>query len=127
MTDRTRRLREASLAEEPALSSQRAMLVTEFYREQEGRFPTRVLRALSFAHLCEHQSIWIGEDELIVGERGPRPKAVPTFPELTCHSLEDLDVLDTRPKTPYRVDARCREAYASKVIPYWKGRSLRVW
>ena len=125
MTDRTRRLREASLAEEPALSSERAMLVTEFYREQEGRFPTPVLRALSFAHLCEHQSIWIGEDERIVGERGPRPKAVPTFPELTCHSLEDLRILDSREKTRYRVPETCFRDYEKVVIPFWKGRSLR--
>ncbi len=30
-------------------------------------------------------------DELIVGERGPTPKAVPTYPEITLHSLTDLD------------------------------------
>ena len=125
MTDRTKRMRAASLEETPTLSSERAVLITEFYQEHEGRHPTPVLRALSFAHLCEHQAIWIGEDELIVGERGPRPKAVPTFPELTCHSLEDLKILDSREKTRYRVPERCFEDYERVVIPFWKGRSLR--
>ena len=92
MTDRTRRLREESLSAEPSLSSERAMLLTSFYRENEGSHPIAILRALAFHYICEHKSIWIGDDELIVGERGPRPKAVPTYPELTCHSLEDLRI-----------------------------------
>ena len=54
-------------------------------------------------HLCAKKTIWIGDGELIVGERGPRPKAVPTYPELTCHSVEDLRILDSRPKTSYAV------------------------
>jgi formate C-acetyltransferase len=99
--------------------------MTEFYKENQGRFSVPVMRARAFLHLCEHKTIYIGEDELIVGERGPRPKAVPTFPELTCHSLEDLRILNSRPKTWYRVDAECIKLYDSLVIPYWRGRSMR--
>ena len=49
----------------------------------------------------EHKEIHIRKDELIVGERGPAPKAAPTFPELCCHSLEDFEVLDSREKIAY--------------------------
>lgn len=125
MTDRTKRLREESLSAEPSLSSERAMLLTEFYRENEGRYPVPILRALAFQYVCEHKTIWIGADELIVGERGPRPKAVPTFPELTCHSLEDLRILDAREKTRYRVPGDCFDDYEREVIPFWSQRSLR--
>lgn len=125
MTDRTRRLREESLSAEPSLSSERAMLLTEFYRENEGRYPVPILRALAFQYVCENKTIWIGTDELIVGERGPRPKAVPTFPELTCHSLEDLRILDAREKTRYRVPGDCFDDYEREVIPFWSHRSLR--
>ncbi len=125
MTDRTRRLRAESLSAEPSLSGERAMLLTEFYRENEGRHPIPILRALAYRQLCERRTLWIGEGELIVGERGPRPKAVPTFPELTCHSLEDLRILDAREKTRYAVPAQCFEDYERDVIPFWHGRSLR--
>ena len=83
------------------------------------------MRARAFLHLCEHKALYLGADELIVGERGPRPKAAPTFPELTCHSLEDLRILNSRPKTNYLVDEECLAVYAEKIIPYSRGRSMR--
>jgi trans-4-hydroxy-L-proline dehydratase len=125
MTGRTKRLREESLAAEPAISAERALLLTEFYRENEGRWSIPVLRAKSFHYLCEKKSIYLGEGELIVGERGPAPKLIPTYPELTCHSLDDLRILNSREKTSYRVDEACLKSYAETVIPYWNGRSLR--
>jgi trans-4-hydroxy-L-proline dehydratase len=125
MNERTLRLRQESLDAVPTLSSERAEMMTAFYRENVGRWPTPVLRARAFHHQCERKTIWIGAGELIVGERGPRPKAVPTYPELTCHSLEDLRILDSRPKTWYRVPEECVAAYERTVIPFWRGRSMR--
>jgi len=125
MNERTLKLRQESLDAVPALSLERAQLMTSFYRDNLGRFSVPVMRARAFHHLCEHKTIWIGEGELIVGERGPRPKAVPTYPELTCHSVEDLRILDSRAKTSYKVDAEMIEAYEREIIPYWRGRSLR--
>jgi formate C-acetyltransferase len=125
MTPRIERLRKESLETPPSISIERARLTTEFTRENAGKFSVPVLRALNFKHLCEKKTIWIGSGELIVGERGPRPKAVPTFPELTCHSAEDLRILNSRPMTAYRIDAADIATYAAEVIPFWRGRSLR--
>ncbi len=125
MNPRTERLRRESLDAVPHLSAERAVLLTDFYRENLGRLSMPVLRAKAFYNLCERKTIWIGDGELIVGERGPRPKAVPTHPELTCHSLEDLRILDSRPLTSYRVPPEMLEAYEETVIPFWRGRSLR--
>ncbi len=83
------------------------------------------MRARAFQYLCEHKRLYLGEGELIVGERGPRPKATPTYPELTCHSLEDLRILHTRSKTSYVVSDDCHKAYEQTIIPYWRDRSLR--
>ncbi len=125
MNARTRRLRQESLDAIPTISAERALLLTEFYRENLGRLSTPLLRALSFRHLCERKTLFLGDGELIVGERGPVPKAVPTYPELTCHSVEDLTILDSRPKTCYRVAPEVIAAYEETVIPYWRGRSMR--
>ncbi len=125
MNERTERLRRQSLDASPAISGERARLVTEFYQANAGRYTPPVTRAKTFLHLCQHKTIYLGDDELIVGERGLRPKAVPTFPELTCHSLEDLQILNSRPKTWYRVNDECLALYEKAVIPYWRGRSTR--
>ena len=125
MNARTEALRRHSLDTRPSLSAERAVLLTRFYREHDGRWSVPVLRARAFLDLCANKALHLGERELIVGERGPAPKAVPTFPELTCHSLEDLRILDSRPKTSYAVAPEVIEAYEREVIPYWRGRSLR--
>ena len=74
MTDRIRRLRQESFDTQPSLSIERALIETEFYKENEGKYPIPILRALNFLEICKRKTIYIGEDELIVGERGPRPK-----------------------------------------------------
>ena len=99
MNQRIERLRTSSVQAQPAISSERAVLMTRFYREHEGRHPVPVMRALSFMDLCEKRTLFFGDDELILGERGPAPKVVPTFPELTCHSTDDLRTLNDRKKT----------------------------
>jgi len=125
MNDRIRRLREESFSTRPSFSAERAVLTTEFHREWQGRVSPPLLRAMNFRHLCEKKTIYIGRDELIVGERGPRPRAVSSFPELTCHSEDDLRILDSRPMASYAVDEADLAAYREVVIPYWRGRSMR--
>ena len=124
MTERVARLRQLSLDTRPTLSSERAELMTEFYR-QAPAVPLPILRARSLQHLMERKAIYIGEGELIVGERGPRPKATPTYPELCCHTLEDLEILDTREKISFAVPDGARAAYRDAVIPFWRERSIR--
>ena len=118
-------LREASYLAEPSISVERARILTDFYRKNEGKYPVPVLRALSFKELCTKQSIYIGDFELIVGERGPGPKAVPTYPELTCHSEQDLRILNTRERQRYAVSEEGIRIYKEEIIPFWKGKTLR--
>ena len=125
MTPRVARLRKESFEAEPSISVERAVLVTEFYKENYGKYSLPVLRALNFKNLCEKKTIYIGKDELIVGERGPFPKAVSTFPELTCHSKEDLQILNSRQMTRYTVADEDIDVYKRDVIPYWQGRTMR--
>ena len=85
MNDRIKRLHQESLDTPATLSIERALIETAFYKENYGKYPIAILRAKNFYEICKKKTLYIGKDELIVGERGPLPKAVPTFPELTCH------------------------------------------
>jgi trans-4-hydroxy-L-proline dehydratase len=122
---RVMRLRQQSLDAQPSITAERANLMTEFYQQEQGFTSIPVQRARSFAYLMEHKTIWIGQDELIVGEKGPAPKATPTYPELCCHSQEDLRILDSRPKVSFTVSPETRQLYAEKIIPYWTGKTMR--
>ena len=124
MTPRVARLRQQTLETGPALSAERARLLTQFYRTAPSA-SVPVTRALAFAYLLDRKTIYIGDDELIVGERGTAPKETPTYPELCCHTLEDLDVLASREKISYAVSDEARRVYADEVIPFWQGRSMR--
>lgn len=125
MTERVARLRQQSLEARPTLSTERAELLTAFYKQDIGPVSEPVRRALAFQYLMEHRTIYIGEGELIVGEKGPFPKAAPTYPELCCHSLEDLDILNSREKISFVVTEEARRVYEEEIIPFWKGKSMR--
>ena len=125
MNPRIKRLRKESIETPATLSIERALIETEFYKKNYGKYSLPVLRAKNFYEICAQKTIYIGPDELIVGERGPKPKAVPTFPELTCHSVEDLHVLDTRELQTYHISQEDIDTYEREVIPYWQGKTQR--
>ncbi|HWR11551.1 MAG TPA: trans-4-hydroxy-L-proline dehydratase [Rectinemataceae bacterium] len=125
MNERIAGLRERSFEAKPRISIERALIITAFYKENAGKYSVPVLRAMAFRELCEKKTIYIGDGELIVAERGPAPKAVSTFPELTCHSSEDLRILNSRPMTSYSIGDEDIERYARDVEPYWRGRCVR--
>ena len=125
MNDRIKRLHQESLDTPATLSIERALIETAFYKENYGKYPIAILRAKNFYEICKKKTLYIGKDELIVGERGPLPKAVPTFPELTCHSVEDLHVLNTRELQPYLISQEDIDIYEKEVIPYWAGKTQR--
>jgi formate C-acetyltransferase len=124
MTERVRLLREQSLAAVPAVSHERGLLVTESAMSAET-LPPPLRRAHAFRTLMEKQTVVINDGELIVGERGPAPKAASTYPELCCHTLDDLAILDTRAKISFRVSEETKKVYRERIIPFWKGKTMR--
>ncbi len=124
MNERVARLRQESLDTQPWLSIERARLLTEFYRDSRIASPP-LLRAQAFRHLMEHKTLYLGEGELIVGERGPSPRGTPTYPEICCHSESDLEILNSRPKIAYQVSEEAAGTQREQIIPFWKGRTLR--
>jgi len=126
MNTRIRKLRNESLTAVNKISAERALLVTSFYKSESAQnLSIPVRRAMAFKHILGNKKICINEGELIVGERGPAPKATPTYPEVSLHSLQDLEILDSRPKVWFKVDDETKEIYEKEIIPYWKGKSQR--
>ena len=125
MNERIHHLRQQNFDTPTTLSIERALIETAFYKENYGTMPIAILRARNFYEICKKKTIYIGDEELIVGERGPLPKAVPTFPELTCHSVEDLHTLNERELQRYTISQEDIDTYEREVIPYWQGKTQR--
>lgn len=126
MKERIRILREQSINAVNRLSAERGLLVTKFYKSGLATgLSVPMQRAKCFEYILLNKEVCINNLELIVGERGPAPKATPTYPEINIHSLQDLAILDSREKVSFKVDEETRKAFEEEIIPFWTGRSNR--
>lgn len=123
--ERTKKLREESVTTKPHISIERALLFTEAYKKYEGSVEMPVLRALSFKHYIENRTLYIGDGELIVGEKGDTPQAAPTYPEICCHTIEDMEIMNDRDVVDFKVTEEDKKIQEEVIIPYWKGRQTR--
>ncbi|MFX0074759.1 MAG: trans-4-hydroxy-L-proline dehydratase [Candidatus Hermodarchaeota archaeon] len=126
MNERIKKLRKQSRSAIPHLSLERALLITEFYKKGAAQlYSIPVSRAMAFQYILENKEICFNEGELIVGERGPEPKATPSYPEVCCHSLKDLEILDSREKISFKVSDETLQQSKDVVIPFWNGKTIR--
>ncbi len=126
MNERISKLRQQSTGTRPFISTERARLVTEFYKSDEAqKVSIPVKRAMTFRYILTNKKIHINVGELIVGERGPEPQATPTYPEITLHSIGDLEILNSRKKIPFSSDDETKRIYEEEIIPFWEGKTVR--
>lgn len=125
LSERVKILRNQSVEAIPRISMERAQILDEVYKKYEGKVSVPVLRALFLKELMSQKELCINEGELIVGERGPAPAATPTYPELCCHTMEDLDIMDKREKIFFKVSKEDKQVQKEQIIPYWEKRSMR--
>ncbi len=126
ITKRVENLRKKSINTKPSISGERAELMTTFYQSEEAKnLSVPLLRAKAFKYLMANKTIYIGDGELIIGERGPAPQQTPTYPEVCIHSIPDLEMIDERPKVRFIVDKEVKKLYKEKLSPFWNGKSNR--
>jgi len=126
MNERIKKLRIQSRRAIPYLSLERALLITEFYKNGAAhKYSAPIARAKAFEYILKNKEICFNDDELIVGERGPEPKATPSYPEVCCHTLNDLEILDSREKISFKIQDDVRQKSRDTIIPFWKGKTIR--
>ncbi len=125
MNERIQKLRELSVTTPVHIDLERAKIETDFYKENDGKYSIPVMRAMVLKEYFSKKTLYLGEGELIVGEKGRDPQASPTFPELCCHSVEDMTVMSERKLVSFHTTEEDRRLQAEEIIPYWTGRSMR--
>ncbi|PPK49130.1 trans-4-hydroxy-L-proline dehydratase [Clostridium algidicarnis] len=125
ITDRVERLRKESLNAVPRISMERAQVVDRVYKLYEGKVSIPVLRALVLKEFMSTKKLCINKGELIVGERGEEPASTPTYPELCCHTITDMEIMNRRENISFKVKDEDIKIQKDVIIPFWEKRSIR--
>ncbi len=106
----------------PEIEADRAVLLTESYKQTEGE-PIITRRAKAFAHILENLPIVIREEELIVGSNSTKSRGCQVFPEYSYEWLEsEFDTVATRSADPFYISDDTKKKL-SEVYKYWKGKT----
>ena len=121
-TDRVKRLKKAIVDAIPYVESERAVLVTESYKETEGLSPI-MRRAKAAEKIFNNLPITIHEDELIVGAITKNLRSTEICPEFSYDWVEkEFDTMGTRMADPFQIPKdtanELREAFK-----YWEGKT----
>lgn len=120
---RIKKLKEHFLEYKPEICSERARIITRSYTENES-FIAPIKRAKAFYDILSNMSIYIDEDELIVGNLGYKPRTAPIYPEYSVNwILEQIDTFSTRPGDKFFITEENKKILLD-ILPLWKGKTV---
>ncbi|MDO4537153.1 MAG: pyruvate formate lyase family protein, partial [Coriobacteriales bacterium] len=124
LTERMQAFREEVLDEAPFVDAERAVLYTESYRQTQNQPPV-MRRALAFAHVLDHMSIYIEDKTLIAGNQATKNGNAPVFPEYTLgFVIDELDKFEKRDGDVFYVSDADKKAIRD-IAPFWENNNLR--
>ncbi len=122
---RTLKLKNNLLSSKYELCIERAKFFTEIYRESKD--PEIIKKAKSIAHTLKNMSIFIREDEMLVGNETSKNLGEKMAFELYSYKgfleRDELEQLRTRKVQPFYIDPKDIEDL-EKIIPFWKNKPL---
>lgn len=108
----------------PPVCTERALHYTEAYQANLDK-PMVLRRAIALAHHLDKRTIWIDNDELIIGNQGAYLRAAPIFPEYTMDwVVAEIDELANRPGAGFDVSEKDK-AIVHQIAPFWKGQTVK--
>ncbi|MBN2299487.1 MAG: formate acetyltransferase [Deltaproteobacteria bacterium] len=124
--DRFSRIKNDLLSSPVMLCTERALLVTEYFKKHDNRKEPMVIRkAKALRYLLQNKSVRIFDDELIAGNVGSQRKSAIIQPELAgVFMCEELLWIGRRKTNPYPVPWTDRIRLLTTVIPYWLTRNM---
>jgi pyruvate formate-lyase/glycerol dehydratase family glycyl radical enzyme len=119
VNQRIQKLREHLSVEKYPLSIEKIRLVTETFRQTEGE-PQILRRAQALANVLDNITIFIEDDELIVGNTASKPMALEVDYDYGTWSQEEIDGLKEEGYAISQED----EAELRVLDEYWDGKTL---
>ena len=122
---RVEALRRRVMSTPPSICHERALLITKSYQEWGISLPFVRLRAKALTRVLDQMSIFIGRDELIIGNQASRVRAAPIFPEYSWDwIIDELDSFEKRDSDSFQISDETRQMVAN-TLKWWKGKSLK--
>ena len=103
---------------------ERAKSMTDTYEKYEGALSIPELRAQVLKDYFSTKTLYIGEG-IGCRKRGDSPQASPTFPELCCHTMEDMHVMNDRELISFKSKGKRTLRFRRGNDPYWDKRCIR--
>ncbi len=123
-TERHVKLKETFLKQVPSITTHRARVITNVFRENPG-MPRALQRAKSFRLCCETAPLVIQDHELIVGAPNGAPRAGAFSPDIAWRWLRDeIDTIGTRPQDPFHISDADKTILREELFPFWEGKSV---
>ena len=122
LSERNRRFREKLIDTLPEVCTERAVIWTEVFREHEDLQPI-TKAAIAFRETLRRMTIFIGEDDLIVGNQGSSLRATTLNPIVNTWFVDYLDKFELRDGSKFRITEE-NKAIARELVSYWKGRNV---
>ncbi len=98
-------------------------MITESYKETEDE-PIHIRRAKALEKILTEMTIFIGDDELIVGICATKPRSAPVFPEFSWEWLDaELDQLEKRTNDIFLISEEKKRVLREEIFPYWDGKT----
>ena len=125
LTDRMAAFREEVLDEKPYIDAERAVLVTQAYKENQNQ-PRVMVRALMLQKILKNMSIYIEDKSLIAGNQATKNKNAPIFPEYTMEFvMNELDLFEKRDGDVFYITEETKQQLRD-IAPFWENNNLRA-
>lgn len=123
-TARIEALKNAIIDAMPVVETERAVLVTEAYKETE-HMSAIMRRAKVVEKLLNNMHITIRDNELIVGSLTKNIRSSEIGIEYAFEWLEqEFDTIHTRATDPFIISEESKRILKEQVFPYWRGKTL---
>ena len=121
-TERVKRLKRAIVDAVPYVESERAVLVTESYKETEGLSPI-MRRAKAAEKIFNNLPVTIHDDELIVGSITKNLRSTEICPEFSYDWVEkEFDTMGSRMADPFQIPKETADELR-EAFKYWEGKT----
>lgn len=110
--------------QKPQIDVERGLYFTQSFQRTEGE--ALILRwAKALYHYAEHATVYIDDDQLLVGRSGKQGRYGILYPELDGNIFKEaIEKLPTRETSPFDISKEDARIIVEEIAPYWVGKTF---